>query len=514
MFKGKQKVFTSDLYDYGAINTEDESDYPSHIRERGDRGPPPVTQPPIGARAVAPSMDDFGDVHNAGNLYKALRSGRQRKKTAARSKGGDFQTQRKKRRIYFCCISSEIDVEKLADRFASPHMGMMGKLYDEVLHLYMEKISELPLPKAPDMYRQSSTDSMVERYDENGEYYQLVEPEVKPLSTIVDATDDEGNSSSNTHKERRPSEYLSRQFRLNSFDATNIAYTQLFLNAEANNNSFEEDHGKKSSEGDAKSAEPMSPVIDIRSTAVFWNHGGKEVFVFDFGAIVFWGYSREEVKSSGLIELLKGGYIDADGELSMDEFAAGEDDMAFVTSSEVSTISIANDVVTLPDMASVKSRLAVSFAIAQSSVLSIFEARVEGKVEAYKYIPEELSARGKVRLPTEKLANMIGEVFVIRHDVNLHSEILNIPDYFWKENAVEPLYRMAMNYLEMEPRTEVLNKRLDLLRELLSVLQQQHENAHAVKLEWTVIWLIVTSVILEVWQIVVEVIKLVYHKHL
>jgi len=44
-----------------------------------------------------------------------------------------------------------------------------------------------------------------------------------------------------------------------------------------------------------------------------------------------------------------------------------------------------------------------------------------------------------------------------------------------------------MNYLEMGARTEVLNKRLDMLRELLDVLQQQMENAHAVKLEWQVI---------------------------
>jgi uncharacterized Rmd1/YagE family protein len=54
-----------------------------------------------------------------------------------------------------------------------------------------------------------------------------------------------------------------------------------------------------------------------------------------------------------------------------------------------------------------------------------------------------------------------------------------------------------MSYLEMEARTEVLNKRLDMLRELLDVLQQQMENAHAVKLEWIVIWLIVIEVILQ-----------------
>jgi uncharacterized Rmd1/YagE family protein len=59
----------------------------------------------------------------------------------------------------------------------------------------------------------------------------------------------------------------------------------------------------------------------------------------------------------------------------------------------------------------------------------------------------------------------------------------------------------VMRYLEMSGRTEVLNKRLDMLRELLDVLQQQMENAHAVKLEWIVIWLIVIEVVLQVFAI-------------
>ena len=42
---------------------------------------------------------------------------------------------------------------------------------------------------------------------------------------------------------------------------------------------------------------------------------------------------------------------------------------------------------------------------------------------------------------------------------------------------------MVVGYLELDGRTEVLNTRLDMLKELLEVLQQQLENAHAVKLE-------------------------------
>eukprot|EP01034_Spumella_vulgaris_P028026 gene28026-34818_t len=155
------------------------------------------------------------------------------------------------------------------------------------------------------------------------------------------------------------------------------------------------------------------------------------------------------------------------GSVGAPEFQSGVDDMAFVTSPDATSISLANDVITLPDDSVAKQRLSVSFAIAQSSVLSIFEARIETKVEEYKYIPETLAAIGKVHLTERQLGMMIGEVFVIRHDVNLHTEILDTPDFFWKEEKFEQDYKMVMSYLEMSGRTEILNKRLDMLRELL-----------------------------------------------
>ena len=140
----------------------------------------------------------------------------------------------------------------------------------------------------------------------------------------------------------------------------------------------------------------------------------------------------------------------------------------------------------------------MSFAIAQSSVLTIFESRIQQKIEEYKYIPEALAVAGKLQLRERQLGIMIGEVFVIRHDVNLHSEILDVPDFFWKQEKFEQDYKLVYKYLEMAERTEVLNKRLDMLRDLLDVLQQQLENAHAVKLEWIVIWLIVIEVLVQV----------------
>jgi uncharacterized Rmd1/YagE family protein len=149
------------------------------------------------------------------------------------------------------------------------------------------------------------------------------------------------------------------------------------------------------------------------------------------------------------------------GLVPQDEFVQGEDDMAFVTSPIAEKISIGNDVITLPDETSAKQaciiecriyssvfylycfdqRLAVSYAIAQSTVLAIFEARIERKMEEYKYIPETLAAVGSVHLDEKQLGIMIGEIFVVRHDVNLHSDILDTPVYFFSFYFTYNLYK-------------------------------------------------------------------------
>lgn len=479
------------------------------------QGPRSLEMPTLLQRGL-PSVDEFGETnprilqsnkvnpahgfHAAAAANKAIRSSRVRKKIAARSKGGEFQARRRKRRLYFCCIAGEVDVEKMADRFSTPFMGLKGHMYDEVLHLYMADTDSLSIPKEeiawilnnPTMHHQASSyeqDNMRTFMEQLG------------VHTIVEATDQEGFSAGSLDEKRSSRRDFLRKKLATSIDNRENTTENDFHHGSPVGpkfGSFDDSYypGEKGGADLNEISQPDNENIDedaLLSSAVFWNYGGKEIFVFDFGALVFWGYQDTEVQS--LLELAKE-YV-VKGKLSEIEFEAGEDDMAFVTSYDTETINIANDVIVLPDRVSVKSRLAVSFAIAQSSILSIFEARIEQKIEDYKYIPDELAKCGKVSLTPKELGNMIGEVFVIRHDVNLHSEILDIPDFFWKENSIEPLYRMTSSYLEMEPRTEVLNKRLDLLRELLRLLQHQHENSHAVTLEWIVIWLIVVSVILE-----------------
>jgi uncharacterized Rmd1/YagE family protein len=384
------------------------------------------------------SPDEFDERSNINEIAnKITRTGRQRKKLAARTKGGEFQAKRKKKRIYFCCISSEIDLERLQDAILAKPLESNTKqyelkMYEDVLHVF---ISEKDTTMPADFQKQGSFESL---------------PSPSHQSSLT----------SNNYIFRAPSGD----------------------NVDMNSNSA-----------------PKS-----QSASKLWTGAARELFIFEFGVAVFWGYSRGEEEE--MISLIRQ-YVEQ-GMLTPEEVASGQDDMAFIIASDIDQMEISNDVMTLPDDFGAKYRLSASFAIAQSAVLNVFEARIEDRVKEYKYIPESLAHSGKLTLTPKTLNRMVGDVYKIRHDVNLHTEILDTPDFFWKqERQCDDIYKLISRYLEMSERTHVLNKRLDMLRELLSVLQQQQENSSAMKLEWIVIWLIVISVFVESAAIAVEIFK-------
>jgi hypothetical protein len=67
------------------------------------------------------SADEFSKEQLNNARVAALR-GRQRKRLAARTvRGSEFRQHRKKRRVYFCCVSGEIDISKVG-RVCIVHM--------------------------------------------------------------------------------------------------------------------------------------------------------------------------------------------------------------------------------------------------------------------------------------------------------------------------------------------------------------------------------------------------------
>jgi len=219
----------------------------------------------------------------------------------------------------------------------------------------------------------------------------------------------------------------------------------------------------------------------------------QEIFIFNFGVAVFWGFVNGEEKN--ILKIIR--MFATEGLLSESDFEDGEDDMDFMVNPLSGIISIANNCVIFPERTNAKSRLAVSYVLAQSTILSLMETRIEKRMNEYEYIPLSLAEGKSVPLSSLAIGMMIGEVLMVRHEVNLHSDLLDIPDFFWSEEKYTPEYEMASQYLEMSGRIDILNKRLDLLKQLLEVVNLQLINLHGKYRMELIIWTIVLYVVIE-----------------
>lgn len=140
--------------------------------------------------------------------------------------------------------------------------------------------------------------------------------------------------------------------------------------------------------------------------------------------------------------------------------------------------------------------LAVSYGLSQAIKLSAFEARIDNTIEMTKNIPQELAHRGKISLARKEISKRIGELFIERNSVNLHSDILDAPVFIWDHPEYENLYTLTINDLELHARTAVLNRRLDIVKELFEMMRDELNNRHSTMLELIIISLIMIEVFL------------------
>lgn len=215
----------------------------------------------------------------------------------------------------------------------------------------------------------------------------------------------------------------------------------------------------------------------------------RDVFCFPYGVVVMWGLNVEEEQDVliQLKEFQNSAQEIYECELMSFAFAASNDHQA----------KIEEEVISLPDT-DVLSRLAISHGLAQSVRLATFEALIQKTIDKTRHIPEQLAARGKIPLSKNEIRKKMGELFLERSSVNLHFDILDVPEFFWDHSELEPLYVLIANHLDLETRVEVLNQRLDIVHDLFEMLGNELNHQHSSKLEWIIIWLIVIEVILSI----------------
>lgn len=224
--------------------------------------------------------------------------------------------------------------------------------------------------------------------------------------------------------------------------------------------------------------------INFYTDALHASYKEWDLFVFKYGCVAFWNVPPAE--ESHFITLLK---ECAQVPISpvREEF-----DYSFATKPR-----FFQDKITLAKTRShALQQLAVSYGLSQALKLTAFEERIDATIAMTKNIPEELARRGKISLARKEISKRIGELFIERTSVNLHSDILDAPVFIWDHPEYENLYTMTINDLEVHARTAVLNGRLDIVKELFEMMRDELNNRHSTMLEFTIVILIMLEVFL------------------
>ncbi|KAG2219739.1 hypothetical protein INT45_007778 [Circinella minor] len=226
---------------------------------------------------------------------------------------------------------------------------------------------------------------------------------------------------------------------------------------------------------------------------------GGEVFLFDYGVVVFWNFTRAQ-------ELLM---LEDFSQFSIRPFRDNPDEDMQIEEMhfqyDVSQVKprIFNDMITLKS-GNHMIKLTLSHGLSQSAVLARYEDIMDKTIEDTKHLPKEMAQTGRLVKNRVEITKINGNLFSLRMNVNLVSNVLDTPEIFWSEPALQPMYNAIRDYLEIPQRVKILNDRLKVISDLLSMLRDHLTNFGVEYQTLIIIYLIIIAVIVACFEIAVK----------
>lgn len=263
--------------------------------------------------------------------------------------------------------------------------------------------------------------------------------------------------------------------------------------------------------------QPINLVPDEIVTFGYQDNGDKgEIMILgQNGSIVSWGFSESTVRNrvvplveAASINPLNGEEFETE-DMDYVELKKKQDlDKVFSSKNEV-TPKIAGESFLSGDLIIINSldsdqgmldKAAFSSGVSRSTNLAVLEKAMEKHISKTRTITENISKGTKLNLRSSDALKSIGRLFLIRGKLNLYSELIETPDLYWSEPQLEDIFKNVSRYLDIGPRINILNSKLDYstdeCRALISLLNERNSTF----LEWIIIYLIAFELCFEIYH--------------
>lgn len=146
---------------------------------------------------------------------------------------------------------------------------------------------------------------------------------------------------------------------------------------------------------------------------------GGEVFIFDYGVVVFWNFRRAEELL--MLEDFMGFSINPFRDNPDEDMQIEEIHFQYDTSQMKPRIF--NDMITLKS-SNHMIKLTLSHGLSQSAVVARYEDIMDKTIEDTKHLPKEMAETGRLGKTRSEITKINGQLFALRMNVNLVSNVL------------------------------------------------------------------------------------------
>ncbi|KAN0084336.1 putative ACR, YagE family COG1723 domain containing protein [Tylopilus felleus] len=444
----------------------------------------PQTRPLLVSPGVgypgAPEEDVLGYETDAG-LVREHKSAAERMSKAQREKAGY-------NRITAYCVAEGTKMKLLAGFLKREH-NVHPRVFDEAMYV-MYYLPLLPGYSPSTTVRSSTafTKTHLNRLSEaeengyQGSYFATPRPRSREGST---RREDDGfvteGSPIETRRERDPPSRLMFSAESEADAGGETEADGGFVTDLAGETEVEHDYPLERDHPPSPTLQPASPQRDPEPEL---EQPVAEVIFFAYGVTVFYGFS--EVQERSIIDdLAKAGIFrrmikESDWEI---------EECHFAIDSSVPHPRIYNDFFTFKSPSHLL-KLSIAHALAQSTLLAMYETTASRVLldPLAVSIPRQLVESGALSLKRRDALRLTGRLFKLRRDVNLVSNVLDVPELFWTEASLGGLYESVREYMEVEGRVRALNEKLLVTSDFLDVIHDHLNDGAMVRITWIVIW--------------------------
>ena len=234
---------------------------------------------------------------------------------------------------------------------------------------------------------------------------------------------------------------------------------------------------------------------DVVSTAplAFRANGGCAV-LFRYGIVVLFGLSpiAEDELLRGLQPRVIGAFSEREVESTVIEINPDQDDQI-----------VPGGPISVRDLSPPR-LLIIADTLAKNLALGRDEREVSKVFEVTEPFASELARRGRSPSNRRKMLRTIGQALLVHHRISGRVEVEEKPDILWDHPQFERLHARLVDEYELKERAVGLARKLKVIEETARALTDIIDTERGVRLETTIIILIVVEILVAFYEVFVR----------